>query len=409
MSPSDTKAQSADGIEPGTVADVARVFLRLGLSSFGGPVAHLGYFHREFVVRRRWLDERHYAQLLAPCQFLPGPASSQFGFSVGLMRAGWAGALAAFLAFTVPSALLLFAFSICSSMLGGLYGQAALHGLKLMAVAVVAQGVLAMGRTLTPDWPRLLVAAVACVWMLMVPAAASQLAVIAFGAILGPLACRSVEPTRGAVLPIRYGRGTGTVLLTLFGLLLLGSWLIPTQGAPLLMQAAAALYRTGALVFGGGHVVLPLLRQAVVAPGWLSESDFLSGYGAAQSVPGPMFSIAAFIGARLDHGQGGALGAVVSLVAIFLPGLLMISGALPFWNLLAANVRVARSMAGINAAVVGLLAAALYDPLWTSAVLSPIDLAIALAGLLALLARAPALAVVAGCVGARLAATGLGW
>ena len=410
MSSFDTKARSADMIEPpGTVAEIVRVFLRLGLSSFGGPVAHLGYYHREFVVRRKWLDERHYAQLLAPCQFLPGPASTQFGFSVGLMRAGWGGALAAFLAFTIPSALLLFAFSIFSSTLTGLYGNAALHGLKLMAVAVVAQGVLAMGRTLTPDWPRLLVAVASFVWMLAVPAAASQLAVIAFGAMLGPFACRSVEPKQAPALPIRYGRRTGTVLLTLCGILLLGSWFIPTEGSPLLLRASGALYRTGALVFGGGHVILPLLKQAVVAPGWLSESDFVTGYGAAQAVPGPMFSIAAFIGARLDHGQGGALGALVSLVAIFLPGLLMISGVLPFWNLLAANARVARSMAGINAAVVGLLAAALYDPLWTSAVLSPIDLAIALAGLLALLARAPALAVVAGCVGARLAAATFGW
>jgi chromate transporter len=410
MSSRDNKVRSADMIEPpGTVAEVVRVFLRLGLSSFGGPIAHLGYYHREFVVRRRWLDETHYAQLLAPCQFLPGPASTQFGFSVGLIRAGWAGALAAFFAFTVPSALLLFAFSIYSSTLTGLYGQAALHGLKLVAVAVVAQGILVMGRTLTPDWPRVLVAVASFVWMLAVPAAASQLAVIAFGAILGPLVCRSVESKQGAALPIRYGRRTGTVLLALCGLLLLGSWLIPGKGAPLLLQAAAALYRTGALVFGGGHVVLPLLKEAVVAPGWLSENEFLSGYGAAQAVPGPMFSIAAFIGARLDHGQGGALGAVVSLIAIFLPGLLMISGVLPFWNLLAANARVARSMAGINAAVVGLLAAALYDPLWISAVHSPIDLAIALAGLLALLTRAPALAVVALCVGARLTAATLGW
>src|ERR1017187_319453 len=410
MSSSDTKARSADMIEPtGTVAEVVRVFLRLGLSSFGGPVAHLGYFHREFVVRRRWLDEWHYAQLLAPCQFLPGPASTQFGFSVGLIRAGWAGALAGFLAFTAPSDLLLFAFSIFSSRLTGLYGHAALHGLKLMAVAVVAQGVLAMGRTLTPDWPRVLVAVASFVWLLAVPAAVSQLAAIAFGAILGPFACRSLEPKQGTTLPIRYGRRTGSVLLALFGIFLLGSWLIPTEGSPLLLRAAAAFYRTGALVFGGGHVVLPLLKEAVVAPGWLSDSDFLTGYGAAQAVPGPMFSIAAFIGARLDHGQGGALGAVVSLVAIFLPGLLMISGVLPFWNLLAANARVARSMAGINAAVVGLLAAALYDPLWISAVLSPIDLAISLAAFLALLARAPALTVVAGCIGARLAAATLGW
>jgi len=410
MSSSESELHSAGLTKPpGTVAEVARVFLRLGLSSFGGPIAHLGYFHREFVVRRRWLDETGYAQLLAPCQFLPGPASTQFGFCVGLTRAGWVGAIAAFLVFTIPSALLLFAFATFSSALTGLYGNAALHGLKLMAVAVVAQGVLAMGRTLTPDWPRLLVAVASFVWMLAVPAAGSQLAVIAFGAILGPLACRSVEPKPGATLPIHYGRRTGMALLVLCGILLLGTWLIPTEGSPLLLRAAAALYRAGALVFGGGHVVLPLLKEAVVAPGWLSDSDFLTGYGAAQAVPGPMFSIAAFIGARLNHGQGGTLGAVVSLVAIFLPGLLMISGVLPFWNWLAANAHVARSMAGINAAVVGLLAAALYDPLWTGAVLSPIDFAIALAGFLALLARAPALAVLAACIAARLAGAALGW
>ena len=384
------------------------MFLRLGLTSFGGPIAHLGYYHREFVVRRRWLDESHYAQLLAPSQFLPGPSSTQFGFSVGLLRAGWRGALAAFLAFTLPSALLLFAFARFSPALGGPYGEALLHGLKLMAVAVVAQGIVAMARSLTPDWPRMLLAVASLALVLAAGSGWSQLAVIALGAACGPLLCRSVAPRAGAALPLDYGRKAGAALLALFAALLLGSWLIPAD-APLLLRAAAAFYKTGSLVFGGGHVVLPLLKQAVVEPGWLGESDFLAGYGAAQAVPGPMFSVAAFLGARLDHGQGGALGAAVSLAAIFLPGLLLVSGVLPFWNRLAAHAGVARSMAGVNAAVVGLLAAALYDPLWTSAVHTPVDFVIALTGWLLLTARLPALAVVAWCVAGCLLGAAIGW
>ncbi len=393
----------------GSPLEVLWVFLRLGLTSFGGPIAHLGYFHREFVERRHWMDEARYAQVLAPCQFLPVPASSQFGFSIGLLRAGWRGALAAFCAFTLPSALLLFAFAAFSSVLAGTYGQALLHGLKLTAVAVVAQGVFAMGRSLTPDWPRRVLALAALALILSVSAAWSQLAVLVLGAALGPLVCRSVGPRTGAALPLGYGPGTGVMLLSLFAVLLLSTWWVKGD-APLMLRAAAAFYRTGSLVFGGGHVVLPLLKQAVVDPGWLSESDFLAGYGAAQAVPGPMFSVAAYLGARLDHGQGGALGATVSLLAMFLPGLLLMSGVLPFWNRLAGHAAVARSMAGINAAVVGLLAAALYDPLWISAVHGPLDVGIALTGFLLLVsARAPALAVVVWCVVARLFGTAAGW
>jgi chromate transporter len=233
--------------------------------------------------------------------------------------------------------------------------------------------------------------------------------VIALGAACGPLVCHSVIPRIGAALPLDYGRRTGAALLMLFAALLLGSWLIPAN-APLLLRAAAAFYKTGALVFGGGHVVLPLLKQAVVEPGLLGENDFLTGYGAAQAMPGPMFSVAAFLGARLDHGQGGALGAAVSLAAIFLPGLLLVSGVLPFWNRLVANASAARAMAGVNATVVGLLGAALYDPLWISAVHAPVDVGIALTGLLLLLTgRVPALAVVAWCVAGRLLATAAGW
>jgi len=392
-----------------SLLEILLVYLKLGLTSFGGPIAHLGYFHREFVVRRQWLDESRYGQLLAPCQFLPGPASTQFGFSVGLLRAGWGGALIAFCAFTLPSALLLFAFAVSSAPPNGLYEEALLHGLKLVAVAVVAQGVLAMARTLTPDWPRVLLAVASLGLMRLLPPSWSQLMVIALGAVLGPIMCHTVGPRSGAALPLDYGPRTGAALLALFSLLLIGSFLVSAD-SPLLLRAAAAFYKTGSLVFGGGHVVLPLLKQALVDPGWLSESDFLAGYGAAQAVPGPMFSLAAFLGARLDHGHGGAVGAGVSLISIFLPGLLLISGVLPFWNRLASHAGVARSMAGVNAAVVGLLAAALYDPLWLSAVHGPSDFAIALVGfILMMVARAPALAVVAWCAAACLLGATIGW
>ncbi len=388
--------------------EVLRVFLRLGLTSFGGPIAHLGYYHREFVERRHWLDEARYAQLLAPSQFLPGPSSTQFGFSVGLLRAGWLGALAAFCAFSLPSALLLFAFAAFGSALAGPFGQALLHGLKLTAVAVVAQGVFVMSRSLTPDWPRRLVALASLAFVLLASAAWSQLAVILLGAASGPLICRSLGPRADAALPLGYGPRTGAVLLTLFAVLLLCTWLVQAD-APLLLRAAAAFYRTGSLVFGGGHVVLPLLKQAVVEPGWISEAQFLAGYGAAQAVPGPMFSVAAYLGARLDHGQGGALGASVSLLAMFLPGLLLISGVLPFWSRLAAHAAVNRSMAGVNAAVVGLLAAALYDPLWICAVHGLADFIIALVGFILLsTARVPALVVVAWSIAACLSCAAMG-
>jgi len=396
------------GRASGAVKEVMQVFLRLGFTSFGGPIAHLGYYHREFVERRHWLDDARYAQLLAPCQFLPGPSSTQFGFAIGLLHAGWRGALLAFCAFTLPSALLLYVFAVSSAQLGSPYEEAALHGLKLVAVAVVAQGVLTMARTLTPDWPRLLLALSSLGLMRVLPPAFSQLAVIAMGAALGPLVCRTVAAKTGAILELNYGPRTGAALIALFGALLMGSLLVSNE-APLMLRAAAAFYKTGALVFGGGHVVLPLLKQAVVEPGWLSESDFLTGYGAAQAVPGPMFSVAAFLGERLDHGQGGALGAVISLIAIFLPGLLLIAGVLPFWNRLAAHTGIARSMAGVNAVVVGLLASALYDPLWVSAVLEPADFAIALTGFVLLVVRrTPALAAVAFCVVARLLFTAIG-
>lgn len=389
----------------GGVVEVGTAFLKLGLSSFGGPIAHLGYFHREFVERRHWVDEEHFGQLLALCQFLPGPASSQLGFSLGLLRAGWLGGIAAFVGFTLPSALLLFVFASLSNHFAGPLGQSVTHGLKLVAVAVVAQGVLGMARTLTPDRRRALMAAAAAGLIAISGSAGMELLVVGGGALLGPWLCRQVTARRGETFALHYGQRTGAVLLAAFGILLLMALAVAPHLPPL-GQVAGAFYRAGALVFGGGHVVLPLLKQAVADSGWLSDSTFLAGYGAAQAVPGPMFSLSAFLGAQLFGGQGGALGATVSLLAIFLPGLLLVSGALPFWRALGARDGATRMLAGVNAAVVGLLAAAFYDPVWVSAVRDAKDFAIALVAFTLLVAaRWPALAIVAWCVVASMLRT----
>jgi chromate transporter len=376
---------SATG-DTGTVLEVGAAFLKLGVSSFGGPIAHLGYFRREFVERRRWLDEERFADLLGLCQFLPGPASSQLGFCIGLLRAGWGGALAAFLCFTLPSALLLFALAAAGSYFQGAWGRAAVHGLQLVAVAVVAHAVLGMARTLTPDRPRALLAAGAAGAVALAGTHWISLLVILGGAALGPWVCRDAHLRRGVQLNLGYGRRGGGVLLLAFAVVLLFALLV-TRSSPPIAQVVAAFYRAGALVFGGGHVVLPLLKEAVVAPGWLDNDTFLTGYGAAQAVPGPLFSVAAFLGARLPGPTGGVLGATSSLLAIFMPGLLLVSGALPFWKSLSARNGAARALAGVNAAVVGLLAAACYDPVWVSAVQDAKDFAIALIGF-ALLAGA---------------------
>jgi chromate transporter len=388
----------------GSVLEVFSVFLKLGLTSFGGPIAHLGFFRRELVERRAWVGESQFAQLLALCQFLPGPASSQLGFSLGLVRAGWAGALAAFVAFTLPSALLLFAFAALLPRISGTAGDAAIHGLKLVALAVVAQGVLGMARQLCPDAARASIATLAAAVILVSGQAWAQLLVVALGAISGLAFCREVQPVAGGGLELRYGPALGWTLLAAFALLLVGLPLA-AYGREGLVAVAGAFYRAGALVFGGGHVVLPLLEETVVRPGWISSDEFLAGYGAAQAVPGPMFTLAAYLGARLPGGEGGALGASVALAAIFLPGFLLVAGALPLWRAIAGRATAARAIAGVNAAVVGLLGAALYDPVWTSAVRGPVDLAIAAVGFTLLVAwRASALLVVAWCVAASVAA-----
>ena len=389
---------------PGSAREVLAAFTKLGLTSFGGPVAHIGYFRREFVERRKWLDDSEFARMLALCQFLPGPASSQMGFSVGLLRAGWPGALAAFVAFTLPSALLMFAFATMLPALQGGAGQAAIHGLKLVAVAVVAQGVMNMARQLCPDAARASIAVTAASLVLVSGAPWMQLVVVAGGALAGLAACRSVQPPPGNPLRPPYGTGMAIVLLALFAVLLFGLPLLArVQGG--MFAVVEAFYRSGALVFGGGHVVLPLLRDTVVAPGWVSNDDFLAGYGAAQAVPGPMFSFASYLGARLPAGQGGAAGSAIALLSIFLPGLLLVAGSLPLWRAIADHPVAARAVAGVNAAVVGLLAAALYDPVWTSAIRGPVDVAIAAIAFTLLVAwRASPLIAVVWCVVASIAA-----
>ena len=388
----------------GTAAEVFRVFLTLGLTAFGGPIAHVGYFRQEVVQRRRWLDEVQFAQLLAVCQCVPGPASSQMGLAIGLFRAGWRGAVAAFVAFTLPSALLMFGVAVLAPRLDHGIGVAVVHGLKLVAVAVVAHGLVGMARQLAPDVPRALIAAAACALMVLIGGAWAPLAAVAAGGALGLWLCRRASAPAAAVFPVRYGSRRAAAFLLVFLGGLGASLVAPSLDAPAMARVAGAFYQAGALVFGGGHVVLPLLQQAVVDTGWVGPDRFLAGYGAAQTMPGPMFSLAAFLGADVPSGLPAAAGAAVALLALFLPGFLLLLAVLPVWSGLARRRWAASVMAGIGAAVVGLLAAALYDPVWTQGVRSPVDLAIAVVGF-ALLAipRASALWVVAWAVAASIA------
>jgi len=378
--------------EAGSAIEVLRVFLKLGLTSFGGPVAHLGYFRREFVGKRAWLDERTYAELVALAQFLPGPASSQTGFAVGLTRAGYLGGLAAWAGFTLPSAAAMTLFAYGEGALHGPIGDGLMHGLKLVAVAIVAQAVMGMARSLCPDRPRATIAVLALILTAFARAAWAQLAVILFGALMGLFVCRTSADVETAVAEAPVSRRVGVVFACLYFVLLALSFISARAGAAAL---AAAIYRSGALVFGGGHVVLPLLRAAVVDPGWVSDSAFLAGYGAAQAVPGPLFTFAAYLGAVATIPPGGVAGAALALVSVFAPGLMLMMAALVFWQGLRARSKARAAMAGVNAAVVGLLASALYDPVWTSAVQKPTDFAIAAAGFVALVVwRAPPLLVV---------------
>jgi len=390
--------------------EIFLVALRLGCTSFGGPVAHLGFFHREYVEKRKWLDEAHYADLVALCQFLPGPASSQVGFGVGCLRRGIAGGLAAWLGFTLPSAALMIAFGYGLEALGPLVGAGWLRGLKAVAVAVVAQAVWQMGRKLCPDVPRAFLAGVSAGLAILLPQAWSQVAIIAIGAALGwAFGQRRIggeSNARGKVDPTppstqAPGPALGTALLVVFAGLLVGLPLLVQATSLPAAMVAEKFYRSGSLVFGGGHVLLPLLEREVVAPGWLTHDQFLAGYGAAQALPGPLFSFSAYLGTVMNIGPGGALGGIWALVTLFLPSLLLVAGTLPFWQLLRHRVGAQAALRGANAAVVGLLLAALYHPVGTSGLIDARSWGLAVAALVALQShRLPVWAIVSAAAGA---------
>jgi len=379
-------------------AEIFLIFLRLGLTSFGGPIAHLGYFRTEFVDRRKWLDDDSYADMVALCQFLPGPASSQVGMAIGLTRAGLPGALAAWLGFTLPSAIVmvLFAYGIGSN--AGFVDSGWLHGLKVAAVAVVALAVLGMARSLAPDRERATLAVGAACLALAMPNAIGQLGAIAIGAAIGAWRFRTLELQPSPAFPGHFSRRGGVIALTLFVTLLAGLPILALATSNHGIDLFDAFYRSGALVFGGGHVVLPLLQAQTVPPGWIGDPAFLAGYGAAQAMPGPLFTFAAYLGAAMTPSPNGWLGAALCLVAIFLPSALLVVGAMPFWNQLRSRPQIRAMLSGINAAVVGLLLAAFYDPVWTSGITSAADFGLAaVAFLLLLLWRTPPWLVVILC------------
>ena len=363
---------------PDPIGSIFAVFLRLGFTSFGGPIAHLGYYRTEFVERRRWLSEAAYADLVALCQLLPGPASSQVGFAVGLSRGGLPGGLAAWLGFTLPSAVAMVLFARGAAAMTGPLSAGMFHGLQVVAVAVVAQAVWGMARTLCPDRTRATIAVFATLIVIAAPTAIGQIVAILMGAAAGAWLCReapAVPATERLSVPVP--RALAVAALALFALLLIG---LPIAAAVLPVPAVAVadeFYRAGALVFGGGHVVLPLLHASVVEPGWVSEAAFLSGYGAAQAVPGPLFTFAAYLGATMPMPSGWP-GAALCLAAIFLPGLLLVLGVLPFWVSLGRASLMPAGLRGVNAAVVGVLLSALYDPVWTKGIGGPADFALAL-------------------------------
>ena len=382
------------------LTEIFATFLRLGLIAFGGPVAHLGYFHRWFVRDRRWLDDATYGQILALCQMLPGPTSSQTGFAIGIERAGLAGGVAAWLGFTLPSATIMIALGIAIQHLGGIDSAGWLNGLKLAAVAVVAHALFGMARQLCPDWPRAGMAAASALMISLAPAAVGPFVVIIGGALAGVVLLPS--PTSAPTdLGTRVTRRQAIAALGLFAVGLIA--LAGPFGIPSLWSV---LYQSGALVFGGGHVVLPLLESGLVAPGLIDANQFLAGYGAAQALPGPLFSFGGFIGAGVAN-QAPLLAGLLATLLLFAPGLLLVVGLLPFWQAAGRYPVTGRALPGINAAVVGLLAAVLWDPIITSGISSLGDTGVALVALLALaLTRTPPWAVVVGCA---LAGAGLGY
>lgn len=382
--------------------EVFSVFLRLGLTSFGGPVAHLSYFREEFVERRKWLDEKAYADTVALCQFLPGPASSQVGIVLGLLRAGFRGGLAAWAGFTLPSALALIVFAYGLGRIGDITHVAWLHGLKIVAVAVVAQAVWGMAKNLCPDRERASLAVAATVLTLAFPSAAGQIGTIVLGGLIGWRFLPAAASGAHAPLPIPVSRANAAWSAALFALLLIGLPILAQATSSHAIALFASFYRAGSLVFGGGHVVLPLLQQAVVPQGWIDNDAFLAGYGAAQAVPGPLFTFAAYLGTAMKDNPNGWTGGLLCLVAIYLPSFLLLIAALPFWDALRHRAGVQSALKGVNAAVVGLLLGALYTPVWTSAILSKTDFSLAVAAFLLLIfwKTPPWLVVVLGALGA---------
>jgi len=375
--------------------EVFRVFMKLGLTSFGGPIAHLSYIRREFVQRRQWLGEAAYAELVAVCQLLPGPVSSQVAFAIGLGRAKYAGAVAASIGFALPSAVVMIAFAYSADLLHGSVASACVHGLQLVAVLIVAQAVWLMSLTLCPDSGRRAIAIAALGIALFAPSPAAQITAIIVGALAGAVFRRGDTPQIGSI-PVHVPRTHGFAALAVFSAFLIGAPAVRHLTGAHAAAEFEAFYRSGALGFGGGHVILPLLREAVVPPGWVGDDAFLAGYGAAQTLPGPLSTFAAYLGVVMQPPPNGLVGAGIALVAIFLPGYLLVVAIIPFWDAIRRWGWVRAAVRGINASVVGVLAAALYTPIWSTAVKSGYDAAITTAGLLLLVfSRIPPTAVVA--------------
>jgi len=397
-----THSSIAGDKQTGSSIEVLLAFLKLGVTCFGGPIAHIGYFREEFVIRRRWLGEPVYADLVALCQFLPGAASSQVGFSIGLMRAGYWGGLAAWTGFTLPSAIALVLFAYGADSLGGPTGVGLMHGLKLVAVAIIAQAVSGMARTLCPDRERASIAVAVALIVSFSTSSIAQIMAILAGGIAGLWLCRAAPPASTGGVAVQVSRTAGLVALAGFFLLLAGLPVLRGLSVSPGVSLFEAFYRSGALVFvGGGHVVLPLLRDAFVTPDWVSDDTFLAGYGAAQAVPGPLFTFAAYLGAVVGPSPHGLAGAALGLIGIFLPGVLILIGTLSFWGTLRQRTAAQAMMRGVNAAVVGLLGAALYSPVWTSSVRTPADFGIALVGfvLLTVWRAAPLVVVIISAIG----------
>jgi len=386
-----------------------RIFLRLGCTSFGGPIAHLGYFRAELVERRGWCSEETYAELIAVAQSLPGPASSQVVFSLGLLRGGWLGGLSAWMGFTLPSALLMTCFAFAEQSLRGKTGNAVVHGLQLSAVAVVAQAILVMRKNLTPDWQRVVIALIAGVIALIGPPSFSTLLAIAVGALCGAAFLRGDSVAWLPPLDLRISHRAGMMAALVYLVLLIASAIIP-KTTPGVLEVGSAFYLSGALVFGGGHVVLPLLEHAAVSRGWVTQPSFLGGYGFAQAIPGPLFTFAAFLGAAIQSGGSRVALAIDALIAIFLPGLLAMVAALSFWSRIRQSRSLQTVIPGINASVLGVLAAAFLRPVCSTAVHSALDLLVAVVGLVLLtIGKVRPWMVVLGAVLASVLASNLFW